>query len=272
MRWAAEKGRRKRDGRPKRSSDSEKGDGEALNGLNRRTGVRNRRDKCDSENHTAPKCPKRDAHRSEIGSASSENSKARRPPYSTISMGSPITIRKADQLVVGKTSGGGEQSCSTSMDVGGLFVLAKSDSLAVFGAGVTANLLCFSWFERHNRILQRGGFPQVSTYRASARSRFGDGRLRVVRRGADIPVGIAGYKGKFAAFAPEGGSPASLRRGAVGALGGQLDFLRNISTLRKQGVGISLRVNGMGRYSLRVVDFVTGRSGKRGPHGFGHLV
>ena len=246
MRWAAEKGRRKRDGRPKRSSDSEKGDGEALNGFNRRTGVRNRRDKCDSENHTAPKCPKRDAHRSEIGSASSENSKARRPPYSTISMGSPITIRKADQLVVGKTSGGGEQSCSTSMDVGGLFVLAKSDSLAVFGAGVTANLLCFSWFERHNRILQRGGFPQVSTYRASARSRFGDGRLRVVRHAADIPVGIANNEGAVTAFAPGADIPALSRRGASKAPGGRLDVSRDMLTLRKRGADTPLRVSRKG--------------------------
>ena len=36
--------------------------------------------------------------------------------------------------------------------------------------------------------------------------------------------------------------PAFLRNGAVGALGGQLDFPRDALVLRKQGVAIPLRV------------------------------
>ena len=40
-------------------------------------------------------------------------------------------------------------------------------------------------------------------------------------------MGIAGNKGKFTAFLLEADIPASLRKGAAGALGGQLDFPRD---------------------------------------------
>ena len=133
------------------------------------------------------------------------------------------------------------------MDVGGLRASAKSGSLVVLDAGATANRICFSWLGCHKRIIQKKGLPRVSTYPASARFRFGNGRLGEVRHVADIPVGIPGSMRQFAACALGADIPAFLRRGASGALGGQLDVSRDILTLRKQGVDIPPRVNQMGR-------------------------
>ena len=101
--------------------------------------------------------------------------------------------RKGDQRVDEEARGAGEQSFSTTMEAGGLFVLANS--VVVLGTGATADSVCFSWLERRGRILQRESFPRVSTYLASARFRFGDGHLGVVRHAADIPVGISGDEG-----------------------------------------------------------------------------
>ena len=134
------------------------------------------------------------------------------------------------------------------MDTGGLFLLAESAIVAVLRAGSAANLFCFRILGRHNRILRREGLSRVSTYPASARLKFGDGRLLEVRHAAYIPVGIAGNKGMFSAFALEADIPAVLRKGAYGAPCVQLDFSRDISTLRRKGVVIPLGVNRVGLF------------------------
>ena len=46
-----------------------------------------------------------------------------------------------------------------------------------------------------------------------------------------------------------------LRKGALEALGRQLDFCRNFLTLNKMGVDVRLRVNGAGYYVLSVAPF-----------------
>ena len=115
-----------------------KGDGQTLNGFHRTTGLRNRCNKCDSKYHLAPKCPWREVPRSEIGTSSSVNGKARSPSYFAIFMKTPTTVQTVNTSGDGETSSEGEQFCSTAMDVGGLFAPAESDSVAI-----SANLICF---------------------------------------------------------------------------------------------------------------------------------
>ena len=55
-------------------------------------------------------------------------------------------------------------------------------------------------------------------------AQFGDGRIGEVRYAADIVVGIAGRRGAFTAFVMDAEIPALLRKGALDALGAQLDF------------------------------------------------
>ena len=90
--------------------------------------------------------------------------------------------------------------------------------------------------QHHNEIWERKGAPCGEFYLACARLKSGDGRLGEVRCAADIPAGIAGNPGKFTASVLDASTLALLRRGAPEALGGHLDFSRNISALRKQGV------------------------------------
>ena len=92
--------------------------------------------------------------------------------------------------------------------------------MIVLDTGATANLVCFSWLARLNRILKRRGIPRAATHPSRARSRFGDGRLEEVRHAADIPSGTDGNRGKIAAFVLEADIPALLRKGAMEALGG----------------------------------------------------
>ena len=100
---------------------------------------------------------------------------------------------------------------------------------------IVANLVCFRWLERHNRLPEEEGGPEVSTYPSSALLRSGDGRLNEVRHAAHIPPSIAGNKGKFAAFVLDADIPALLRKGAMEAMSGQLDFSRDVSVLRNKG-------------------------------------
>ena len=147
---------------------------------------------------------------------------------------------------------------------GGLFLVSESDSAAVSDTGATAGLARFRWLEHYSLILQRGGNRQVTTYPASARFRFGDGHLGEVCRAADIPVGFAGGKGKFATFALDADIPELLRKGALEAARGQLDCSRGISTLRKQGANIPLRLTRMGQYIPSAADFGEGPSRRPG--------
>ena len=93
----------------------------------------------------------------------------------------------------------------------------------------------------HYRLPEGEGCQRVSTFPASARFRFGDGCLGEVRRGAGLPAGIAGGKRKFPALVLDSDIPTLLRRGAMGALGGQSDFPRDVLAPRKRGVTIPLR-------------------------------
>ena len=102
--------------------------------------------------------------------------------------------------------------------------------------GAAADLVCFKWLERHNEISERYGVPRGQAYLARARLKFGDGRSGEIRCAADIPAIIAGNRGVFTAFVLGAATPALSRKGALGTLGGQLGFSRDISTLRKRGV------------------------------------
>ena len=86
--------------------------------------------------------------------------------------------------------------------------------------GAAAKLVCSKCLENHNSLSGRRELPRVSTYPASARFKFGGGSLRKERSAADITIGAAGLRGALAAFAPEAGIPALLRKGALGAPGG----------------------------------------------------
>ena len=83
----------------KPSSESElpgeaKGDGQMLNGFNRRKGERNRCFARDSEYHLAPKRPLRKSPTSSRPVPSPPLNKAPRPPYASISMETPVSARK----------------------------------------------------------------------------------------------------------------------------------------------------------------------------------
>ena len=65
------------------------GDDQTLGGLTRRTELRNRRYEYDSEYHLAPTGPWPDVPKSEWGSATPQQGKARRPSYAAISLETP---------------------------------------------------------------------------------------------------------------------------------------------------------------------------------------
>ena len=192
-----------------------KGGGQTSNAFNHRTGLRNRSHKCDSGYHLAPTCSWRDAPESEVGSATPERGRARKPSYSAISAETPVSVREADQFESQDANSAHERPFATTLDVGGLSLVAKSDSAVFLDTGATANLACSRWLEHHGRILPRKGYQRATTFLASARYRFGDGRHVGVRHAADILVNIAGSGGKFNATAPGAAISALLRRGAL---------------------------------------------------------
>ena len=187
-----------------------------------------------------------------------EQGKAPTPSLSVISTATPVSTRKANHLGSAGNLSDHEQSSATTLDVGGFFLVADSDSTMVLETGATANLVHFCWLRPRNRILQRRGSQKVLTYPPSARFRFGNGRLGEVRHPAGISAGIPVRKGEFTVFVLDAGIPTLLRKGALEILEGQPDYTRGISTLHKQRVSIIPKENNMGRLILIVVDFGAG--------------
>ena len=66
-------------------------------GFYRRTGVQNRRYKCASEYHFAPKSPWRDVPRRDLGAAAPESAEARKTSHSAISTETPVFALKTEQ-------------------------------------------------------------------------------------------------------------------------------------------------------------------------------
>ena len=228
------------------------------NGLNRRTGERNRCYGCGSEFHLLPKCPRRPDFTKPDSSAQSLPNYAPRSSFSSIAMDpAPVTSDESPPVAL-PAENRNEQSFSTSLDSGCQLVCMRNDSVVVLDTGATANLVCFRWLSHHNALLEQRGLPRVSTYPAQARFKFGDGRTGDVCFAADITVGIAGTKGTFTAFVLDADIPALLCKGALEALAGQLDFARNTLTLGTKGIEIPLKVNEMGHYILSVIDFPSG--------------
>ena len=58
---------------------------------------------------------------------------------------------------------------------------------AVVDTGAAPNSVCFKWLEHRAEILERKEVPRAETHPVRARFKLGDGRLREVRRAADIP-------------------------------------------------------------------------------------
>ena len=170
-------------------------------------------------------------------------------------MGAPVSAQKAEHLGREGQRSKCEQSSPTASDVAGLFLVSDEGSLAALDTGATADSVYCWWLQRQNRLLGKKGRQKVSTCPSSARGRFRDGRLDDVRHAADFPACISGSQGNFAAFALDADIAELSRKGALEALGGQLDFLRDPLTLRKRGATIPARVDGVGRYLLGAVDF-----------------
>ena len=77
---------------------------------------------------------------------------------------------------------------------------------------------------------------------------------------ADITVGTAGRRGLSTVSVLRAGISAVLRKGALEARWGRLDFSCDVLTLRKNGADFPPKVNQMGRDVLSVVALVDGPS------------
>lgn len=126
-----------------------------------------------------------------------------------------------------------------------------ADRLAVFrdtGAieetEAAAALVCFKCLGHRNEIWGRTGVLLATTHPACARC-LGD-----VHCPADIPAGVAGHRGKFAALVLEAATTSLLCEGALEVPGGPLDSPRDISISRKRGVDTPLELKNLGRRVL----------------------
>ena len=111
-----------------------------------------------------------------------------------------------------------------TLEVGSQPICMKEGGAVCPDIGSTANLVRFRRVAHSNSLFAKMGLPRIMTYGALANLKFRDGRMDDVRYAADISADIAGAKDNFAAVALAADLPALLRKGALGALRGKLDF------------------------------------------------
>ena len=122
---AYRKAKKKKDFSRKEKGDATKGenrgdgDGRALYGFNRGTGERNRCITCNSEHHFAPNCPSQDARGKGPAPSEPVSKKLARPPYSSIAMGWPASVRGDGFPVKRSNNGNCEQPVAGTMGLGG---------------------------------------------------------------------------------------------------------------------------------------------------------
>ena len=191
--------------------------GEILNGSNQETGRRNRCYLRSSAYHLSPNCPRRGVSRRDSASVTPPSRSPDRPPYSSTSMESPVHAQDRGAPPQEDCGGNCEQSLSNHSDLVDQFALMDADTLAALDASATANLGCSNRLGRHNSIFEQRAFQMLRP-------------IHLVQNSNLVPVGIAGGRGEFTAFELEADIQALSRKEASEALGGQLDFVCNISS------------------------------------------
>ena len=83
-------GKKKKEGAPEKGGDKVKGGGQTLGGFYRKTGLRNKCYRRDSEYHLVPRCPWRDTPRGDGCPISPERTRLQRPSYASTSMETPV--------------------------------------------------------------------------------------------------------------------------------------------------------------------------------------
>ena len=70
-------------------------------------------------------------------------------------MEAPASAQEAEHIEDEEAGGKCEQSFSTTMDMGELFLVSKKESVVVLYTGAAADLVRTRWLAHHNRLLER---------------------------------------------------------------------------------------------------------------------
>ena len=129
------------------------GKGQIKNSANYRTREVNRCFVCNSEYHYAPQCPRKGG---KPGVQSPPNHGKKKPPskpYSSIALETPANANYSPDNTQLPQDSITENSFSTTIDLGGEFVVSRASSVVVLDTGATANLVCRAWLADHNLFL-----------------------------------------------------------------------------------------------------------------------
>ena len=210
-----------------------------LRNVNPRTGKKNRRYFRRSEYHLLSRCPNRARVSTEAAPRFPPARGSSRPPYSSMSVEGPVVSRTGSE----RPSKFGDVNLRGAVSgilvhrerwrrFSGLwakceFVIDQRPRPAErFSTSVIDQRPrpASKWLKQHTVLDQRNGSPAADARFAKAKFKFGDGSLEGTCLAADVPLGIVAHLGKFVAFSAKAGISALLRRGALEALGGKLEF------------------------------------------------
>ena len=136
-------------------------------------------------------------------------------------------------------------------------LLVSSPGYAVLDSGCGKSVIGKETVKLFQPLLERAGLPSMTETKELNTFRYGNGHQETSQTVVDIPVILAGKRGKVRAAVIQGSAPLLLSRPALKRLRARMDFDRDELLLFDEGISVPLQVNEAGQYMVPVAESET---------------
>ena len=133
-------------------------------------------------------------------------------------------------------------------------LLVSSPGFGVVDSGCGRSIIGAETLKEFNNLWRSKGVEVPSPYHETNQFRYGNGHHEVSTQAADLPVTLAGKRGKIRAAIVKGKAPLLISRKALRTLQATINFVEDKMTLFDDRRVIKLHTNSAGQYTVNVMD------------------
>ena len=133
-------------------------------------------------------------------------------------------------------------------------LLVSSPRFGVVDSGCGRSIIGAETLKEFNNLWRSKGVEVPSPYNETNQFRYGNGHHEVSTQAADLPVTLAGKKGKIRAAIVKEKAPLLISRKALRTLQATINFVEDKMTLFDDRSVIKLHTNSAGQYTVNVMD------------------
>ena len=133
-------------------------------------------------------------------------------------------------------------------------LLVSSPGFGVVDSGCGRSIIGVETLKEFNHLWKSKVWELPTPYNETNQFRYGNGHHEVSTQAADLPVTLAGKKGKIRAAIVKGKAPLLISRKALRTLQATINFVEDKMTLFDDRREIKLQTNSAGQYTVNVMD------------------